>query len=113
MLLTVTAINHRFFLNLVCVEWTDLRNSSGIESRNFYLNHVELNSGTSKSSIEVKNPIRLKILTYESPMKSYIKKGVKLLQEQIQFKSHFLKKSPRFTILVIQWSPESLENLTT
>ena len=64
----------------------DLRNSNGTELRNFYfttvqklfskifirsgkMHHVELNSGTNKSS---KLKI-LKILTYENPMESYIK----------------------------------------
>ena len=54
------------FFNLVCGEWIDLRNSNGIELRNFYfttvlklfskmfirsgkMHHVEFNSGTSKS----------------------------------------------------------------
>ena len=66
-LLMKTTINHRLFLNLVWGEWMDLRNSNGIESRNFYFttvwklfskifirsgkrHHMELNSGTYKSS---------------------------------------------------------------
>ena len=78
----------------------NLRNSNGIESRDFYfttvqklfskifirsrkLDHVELNSGTSNQVS--KNPsIRLKIFSYESPMQSYIKNRVKLWK-RIQF----------------------------
>ena len=60
----------------------DLRNSIGIELRNFYFTTVwKLFSKISiRSSIQVlpnqvsKNrSIRLKILTYENPMQSYIK----------------------------------------
>ena len=39
-LLNKTVINHRFFFNLVLGEWMDLRNSDGIEFRNFYLTTV-------------------------------------------------------------------------
>ena len=66
----------------------DLRNSNGIELRNFYFTTVykllsKIFTRRGKSimwgSIQVfpnrvKNPsIRFKILTYESPMQSYIK----------------------------------------
>ena len=37
------------------------------------MNHVELNSGTSKSSKQQNPSVRLTILAYESPMQSYIK----------------------------------------
>ena len=67
MLLTKIAINHGLFFNLVWGEWMDLRNSKGFELRNFFfttvlklfskifirsgkMHHVELNSGTPKSS---------------------------------------------------------------
>ena len=72
----------------------DLRNSNGIELRNFYFTTVwklfqKFSSEVEKcimwSSIQVlpnqvsKNrSICLKILTYESPMQSYIKNRVKL-----------------------------------
>ena len=66
-LLTTTAINHQGFFNLARGEWMDLRDSNSFELRNFYfttvwklfskifirrgkMHHVELNSGTSKSS---------------------------------------------------------------
>ena len=67
----------------------DLRNSNGIELRNFYsttvqklLSKIFIRSGNMHhvNSIQVlqiksvKNPsLRLKMLTYESPMQSYIK----------------------------------------
>ena len=83
----------------------DLTNFNGFELRNFYfttvqklfstifigsgkMHDVELNSGTSKSSkfsFYLLNFIRLKILTYENPMESYIKNRVKLW-DQIEFK---------------------------
>ena len=49
------------------------------------MNHVELNSGTSKSSKQQNPSVRLKILTYENPMQSYIKKNRVKLWEQIEF----------------------------
>ena len=66
-LLTKTAINHRFLFIQVWGEWKDLKNSNGFELRNFYfttvwklfskifirsgkMHHVELNSGTFESS---------------------------------------------------------------
>ena len=70
----------------------DLRNSNGFELRNSYfttvwklfskifirsekMHHVELNSDTQV----VKNrSIRLRILTYENPMRRYIRNQVKL-----------------------------------
>ena len=79
----------------------DSRNFNCIELRNSYfttvwklfkkifirsgkMHHVELRSSTSKS--RSKNPsTRLKILTYENPIQSYINKQVKLW-EQIEFK---------------------------
>ena len=39
-LLTKTAINHRFFFNQVWGEWMDLRNSNGFELRNSYFTTV-------------------------------------------------------------------------
>ena len=73
----------------------DLRNSNGFELRNFYFTTVQklfskifIRSVKMHASCgaqfryfkikEVKNPsIRLKILTYESPMQSYIKNRMK------------------------------------
>ena len=67
-ILTKTAINHRFFsIKSEEIEWMDLRNSNGFELRNSYfttvwklfpkistrsekMHHVQLNPGTSKSS---------------------------------------------------------------
>ena len=78
----------------------DLRNSNGFELRNFYFATVQKLFRKFSSEVEkcimwssnqvlphqVKNrSIRLKILTYESPMQSYIKNRVKLW-EQIEFK---------------------------
>ena len=78
----------------------DLRNSNGFELRNSYFATVlklfqkfssEMEKCIMSSSIQVfpnqvsKNrSIRLKILTYESPMRRYIKNRVKLW-ELIQF----------------------------
>ena len=102
MLLTKTAINYPIFFSLLLGQWIDLRNFKGIEFRNFYLLQLYA-SFSRKFSLDVKkkcitwgliqvlpnrvveNPsIRLKTLTYEGSMQSYIKKRVKLW-ELIQF----------------------------
>ena len=78
----------------------DLRNSNDFELRNFYfttvrklsskifirsgkMHHVELISGFQIKLVKNRS-IRLKILTYESPMRTYIKNRVKFW-ELIQF----------------------------
>ena len=67
----------------------DLRNSNGFELRNF---SSEVEKCIMWSSIQVlpnqvskKSFYTFKILTYESPMQSYIKNRAKL-SEQIEFK---------------------------
>ena len=78
----------------------DLRNSNGFELRNSYLTTVQKIFGKFSSEVEKcimcssiqvfpnqvsKNrSVRLKILTYESPMRRYIKNRAKLW-ELIQF----------------------------
>ena len=72
-----TAINHWVFFNLIWGEWMNLRNSSGIELRNFYFTTVQklvskifIRSGKLQSCMKGSFQFKLGCVTYENRNKS-------------------------------------------